>query len=67
MVLDGELFDDLLLVGLAQQVLHEAAHGGAITSVSFHPSGNFLLTASADSARRSDASTFACTAASSSS
>ena len=28
MVLDGELFDDLLLVGLAQQVLHEAAHGG---------------------------------------
>ena len=27
---------------------YQAAHGGAITSVSFHPSGNFLLTASAD-------------------
>ena len=28
MVVDGVLLDDLLLVGLAEQVLHEAAHGG---------------------------------------
>ena len=27
---------------------YQAAHGGAINSVSFHPSGNFLLTASKD-------------------
>lgn len=28
---------------------HYQAHGSTVNSVSFHPSGNFLLTASSDS------------------
>ena len=31
-----------------QLIQHYSAHGGAITNVSFHPSGNFLLSSSLD-------------------